>query len=350
MVESKKPWVDVNEIKRVISLEKVLANYGVLDKMAGRGGNLRGLSPFRKETTPSFFVNLDGNKWNDMAGRPVVEGKEVPGNVVGLVMAFENCSFRDALLKLHEMAGLSPGTPPASAVPTATVVTAATHAKVEQTLADPAPPAANEPFGKELKGLRCDVPFLAERGLSSERARYWGVGYCSRGLFKSRIVVPIRNRSGDIVAYIGRSLKNDDPEGKWRFPKGFHKSLELFGVDRLARDPETREAAAKYGIIVVEGCFDAIHLSETGFKNTIATLGSVVSPQQRALLVDAELNPSKRVTIFFDNDDAGKTGRKKLAADLIYDSFVRYVDFGRVPGDRTDPDEYDKEELARLLG
>jgi DNA primase len=223
------------------------------------------------------------------------------------------------------------------------------HTKVEEALTRE--PPVNEPFGKTLAGLRYDVPFLAQRELPPDRARYWGVGYCSRGLFKGRIVVPIKNRTGEIVAYIGRSLKEDDPEGKWRFPKGFHKSLEIFGIDRLARDGETREAVAKYGLIVVEGCFDVISLAEKGFKNAVSTLGSEVSPQQRALLVDPELNPSRRVTIFFDNDEAGKAGRRKLAGDLIYEAFVRYVDLGRIEaGDRADPDQFTKEELAKLLG
>jgi len=295
MTEAKKPWIDVNEIKRTVSIEKALARYGVLDKLERKGSTLRGLSPFRNEKTPSFFVNIERGIWNDMAGRPMVEGKEVPGNVVGLVMAFENCSFRDALLKLDELARLPADAAVATEAPgdSATSVASATQKRVEGVLSSEAP--TYEPFGKELKGLRYDVPFLEQRGLSPERARYWGVGYCSRGMMKGRIVVPIKNRAGDIVAYIGRSLKDDDPEGKWRFPKGFQKSQELFGADRLVRDPETREAVTKYGLILVKGCFDAIFLAEKGFKNVVSPLGHEVSPQQRSLLVDPEVNPSKRV-------------------------------------------------------
>ncbi len=371
------PWIDVNEIKRAVSLDQVLAHYGLLDKLQRRGNNLQGLSPFRKETRPSFFVSLEKGAWNDYP-RPTVEGKEVPGNVVGLVMAIENCGFRDALVKLHDMAGLTsfaspptervasrtdrapssptrPLTAMVAPVPLATgtasaiaAVAAPTSAKVDEVLASE--PIANEPFGKELAGLRFDVPFLEKRGLSPERARWWRIGYCSRGLMKGRIVVPIRNRANDLVAYIGRSLKEDDPEGKWRFPKGFRKSLELFGADRLARDADTREAVVKYGLIVTEGALDSIALFEKGFKNAVSTLGSDVSPEQRALFVDPELNPSKRVTIFFDDDEAGRAGRKKLAADLIYGAFVRYVDLRRVDTQgRTDPDEFSKEELVELL-
>lgn len=347
MAEAPTPWIDVNEIKKLVSIETVLARYGLLDKLQRRGNNLRGLSPFRAETRPSFFVSLDGNKWNDFP-RPAVDGKEVPGNIVGLVMALENCCFRDALVKLHELSG-APPTRHDSPAPTSGIV-AATQAKVEEALAST--PTSNDAFGKELKGLRYELPFLQKRGLSPERARYWGVGYCTRGLMKGRVIVPIKNRAGEIVAYTGRSLKDDDPDGKWRLPNGFHKSLELFGADRLELDDETRQAVLKYGIIVTEGCFDTIHLVENGFKNTVSTMGSDVSPQQRVMLVDPELNPTRRVTVFFDHDEGGRIGRKKLAGDLIYEAFVRYVDFRRLGSalqSRADPDQFAKEELSILL-
>lgn len=343
MKESPTPWVDVNEIKRAVSIEQVLAHYGVLERLKRRGNTLSGLSPFRDEKTPSFFVHTDG-KWNDMAGRPIIEGKEVPGNVVGLVMAFESCGFREALLKLHDLAGL-PATPRNAAVSVASAASQ-TRVKVDRVLSEK--PAENEPFRKQLSGLRYDVPFLQKRGMSPEVARKWGVGFCSRGLHKGRIVVPIKNRAGEIVAYIGRSLQDDDPNGKWRLPNGFHR-IELFGADRLAQDEETRAAVHAAGIIVVEGVFDAIHLVERGFKNTVSTLGADVTASQIALL--EQLNPARRpITVFFDNDDAGRAGRKRLAGELIRHLPVRYVDFDRIDaGDRTDPDMFTADELKILL-
>ncbi len=359
--QPKTPWIDVAEIKRSVSIEQVLSYYGLLDKMQRRGNSLRGLSPFRSETHPSFTANIERNVWNDFP-RPSVDGKEVSGDVIGLVQGLEgNCSFRDALLKLNE---LTCGPPPKKTLPAAEQ----TRAKVGETLEEQkkdsrldvqaatrpgasGPNLINEVFGKELKGLRYNVPFLQDRGLDKDRAKYWGCGYCSRGLMKGKVVIPIRNRAGEVVAYLGRSLKPDDSDGKYRFPLGVHKSLELFNVHNVANDPETQEAVAKYGLIVVEGVFDAIWLVEHGFKNTVAVLGSDVSPQQRAMLVDPELNPTRQVTIFFDNDEAGRAGRKKACGDIIYDGFVRYVDYSRVDvGDRTDPDHFTKEELAELLG
>jgi hypothetical protein len=439
MKESPTPWIDAAEIKRKVSIERVLAHYGLLERLHRKGDALRGPSPFRNETEPSFFVHLDG-KWNDLGGRPVVDGKEVPGNIIGLVQGLEQCSFRQALLKLNELMepktslrahesnkpiptesavasvtaetkhkveaaiGTNPLDEPLGPEPTETIVpkvikrieagvrgvntgradvsatgssvvagplksesteTTATARSEEALVAFPSDGTekrrktesvlsqkgiVNEPFGRVLSGLKFDVPVLAERGLTAEKAKAWGVGYCSRGLMKNRVIVPIKNRQSEIVAYIGRSLKQNDPGGKWRLPNGFHKSLELFGIDRVASDLETQNAVAQHGLIVVEGCFDVIALVENGFKNVVATLGSEVSPEQLTMLLDRELNPTRRITVFFNNNAAGKQGRKRLFAQAIYRGYVRLVDFDRVDTDeRTDPTQFTREELLTLL-
>ena len=339
-------WLDANEIKRDVSIEQVLAHYGALDRMQRRGNTLRGLSPFREEKNPSFSARTDRGVWSDHGGRPVIDGEEVKGNVIGLVMAFEQCSFREALEKCDQLRGGS-ATPPRPR--TAPETAADTRDQVQHVLDRPG--LVNEVFGKELRGLRYDAPLLKERGLSPDRAKYWGIGYCSRGLMKSRIVVPIKNRDRQVVAYVGRSLKDDDPRGKWSFPGGFHKSLELFNIHNIANDEETRAAVEKYGIIVTEGVFDCIHLVENGFKNAVASLGAEASARQCELLIDPKLNPTRRVTIFYDADEAGRKGRRRLCAELIYRAWVRYVELDRIDfADRTDPDECTKEELQALLG
>ena len=486
------PWIDVEEIKQQVSVEDVLAHFGLLAQMKRRGDTLSGLSPFRDEQNASFFARRDGGKsiWNTFPGRPVVEGKEVPGNVVGLMMALANVPFREALVRLHVLRGGNGSQATAenaaeiSASPTSRDVVRATVGRdaldelsvprlpetqevraasgsgdrleqagspttIEETAAgtasklrmascvevqcadgpliappqpltqrspasvsadgDPwnqvdqraregnphqpgetpaqpqepskapnprpapsvaqAPPLApnaamsapdaaslaaqaNVPFGRQLSGLRFDIPFLEQRGLSPERARYYGVGYYGRsGLMKSRVVVPIRNRDRQLVAYVGRSLKDDDPDGKWKFPSGFRKSLELYGADMLANDKETRRAVRRHGLIVVEGAFDRLWLVERGFKNTVALLGSSASEEQVDMLLDSDLNPTGRVRIFLDNDQAGRAARKQLCGQLIYRGFPGYVDFARVNvGDRTDPDQFSRDELRLLLG
>lgn len=196
-------WLDANEIKANLSIERVLDHYGVLASMRRSGGTLRGLSPFREERVPSFSVNVSRNVWNDHP-RPIVAGEIVKGNVIGLVQAFEQCSFREALERAYEIAGVEPDEPTPSS-DTTTNAQRETRARVEAVVSDE-PPAANEVFGKTLR-LKHDHPYLATRGLAPKRAQYWGIGWVPRGLLRGRIGVPIRNREGDIVAYMGRTLK-----------------------------------------------------------------------------------------------------------------------------------------------
>jgi DNA primase len=367
-------WLDAAEIKRSLRIATVLEHYGVLGKLKKRGEVLTGISPFRNEKNPSFSVRMDRDIWNDHGGRPVVDGSEVKGNVIGLVQAFERVSFREALQKCDELLSGGVVRPNEAYQAFSSPTIEQTRIKISKEVPEslnhqsgtyqskelpkliPAESGdalgeehKNEPFGRELKGLRYDVPYLKQRGLSPDRAKFYGVGYASRGLMKGRIVFPIRSRTGELMAYAGRSLKEDDPNGKWRFPNGFHKSHELYGVDWVVNDAETRGAVERFGLIVVEGIFDCLWLREHGYKNVVATLGAEASKKQCELLLDV-VGPTKRVTLFYDNDEAGRKGRKKLCGDLIHDAWVRYVNVNKVNTDeKTDPDEFSQEELAHFL-
>lgn len=338
------PWLDISEIKRLVPLEAVLEHYGILAGLTRRGNSLVGLSPFREESRPSFSVNLERGIWNDLGGRPQVGGQTVAGNVVGLIMALENCDFRQALLIAHER--FVAGRPEEAA---SREVRGRAQEALRREEAVEAREAGNEPFDKELKGLRFDVPYLQAKGIKAETAKAWGVGYCTRGLMKGRVVFPVRDREGRIVFYTGRSLKEDDPRGKWRLPPDARRSLELFGIDRIAGQAAARKAARDYGLILVEGPTDAVKLAQEGFPNAVASLGAEVSDVQLELLVDPKLNPSRRVTIFFDRDEAGQRGKRLAARALIHRAFVRYADWNRAPESAADPDELDASALRQLL-
>ncbi|MDD9944231.1 MAG: hypothetical protein OXU20_24525 [Myxococcales bacterium] len=280
----------------------------------------------------SFSCDLERNVWNDLEGRPKVDGRPVPGNVVGLVMALDRVGFRDALLHLQR-----------EYVETGEQVRDSVGDVVDRT--PDAPPTRNEVFGKELRGLRHDVPLLKECGIEPERARYYGIGYCSRGLMKGRVVFPIRNIDGEIVAYMGRSLRDDDPDGIWRSPNGFHRSLELDGIDRVAHDEETKRAVAKHGLIVVQSPLARIVLVEAGFKNTVSFVAGSMSERQGVLLAHAANNPSGKVLLLFGDNKDDREVRRQSASLLIRSAFVRYVDSRGIP----DVEACTREVLKRAL-
>src|SRR5690606_8149962 len=92
-------WLDAETLKAV-SVRDVLESYKLLDGLTERGSTLNGPSPFSDGGILS--VNLEKNVWNDSWGRPQIDGRVVPGNVIGLVQAIEKVPFRRALEILHE--------------------------------------------------------------------------------------------------------------------------------------------------------------------------------------------------------------------------------------------------------
>jgi DNA primase len=114
----------------------------------------------------------------------------------------------------------------------------------------------NPPLRFALRYIDATHPYLTSRGVSREMIRRFGIGlYTGKGLLRGRIVIPIHNPSGELVAYAGRAI---DGQPKYRFPAGFRKSLVLFNLHRAI--------ATKARIVfVVEGFFDAIAVHQAGY-------------------------------------------------------------------------------------
>ena len=170
---------------------------------------------------------------------------------------------------------------------------------------------------------------------------------------KSRIVFPIRNAKGEIVAYAGRSAR-DGQEPKYRFPSGFRKHLELYNIERIVNDAPTIEIVRQRGLIVVEGFTDAMKLTQEGFPNVVALMGTDFHEAQRAMLLDPKLNPTRQVTLFLDDDEAGHKGEVEIAKALVHDAFVRCVDYklATSPPQNVgplEPEHFGRDDFGRLL-
>jgi hypothetical protein len=127
----------------------------------------------------------------------------------------------------------------------------------------------NKPLTFELKGLKPKHPFLLkEKGLSLATVKEFGVGFCSKGLLAGWIAIPIHNVKGELVAYTGRAVNSTQAEleGKYKFPPGFQKSLEVFNLHRALKE---KEVVKKYGLIIV---------SDTGCGMDEGTLSHIFEP------------------------------------------------------------------------
>ena len=121
-------------------------------------------------------------------------------------------------------------------------------------------------------------PYLAERGITEKTALEFGVGfYAGPGLMHGRLVIPIHNADGELVAYCGRSV--DQMEPRYRIPPAFAKSEILFNMHR---------ASSGQGnfVVVVEGFFDCMKVHQAGVRSVVGLMGSALYEAQRHVLLE----------------------------------------------------------------
>jgi DNA primase len=317
----KKPFVDFRDIRARITMEQVLEHYGVLHTFKRTGDRLSGPCPIHGGSNPSQFrVDTEKNLWNCFS-----ECKH-GGNTLDFIARKENISIHDAALKACEWFNI-----PLDEVKTngQTASEAEEHESPEPK-ARPAPatrPAPkpedntpNPPLKFKLEKLNRSHPYFAERGLNQETVIDFGLGYFTgdKGLMVGRIVIPITNVKGEIVAYAGR-WPGDPPNAdtpKYKLPTGFRKGLELFNLDRAIKEMTDRPLA------VVEGFFDAIKLHQHGYRNVVALMGSTMTAAQEEL-IRQHTNSHSQILVMFDEDDAGRAGREDVAARLSKFCYVK---------------------------
>ena len=349
-------------------------------RLKKEGREWRGLSPFTSEKTPSFFVNDQKGRWFDFSA-----GKN--GNIFDFIMETEGLSFPEAVEKLAHEAGL--------ALPVVSREDAARDQR-RGTVLDAMEEAARF-FEAQLHGREGDTAraYLDGRGMGDAIQREFRIGLASKekfalrdhlagrdidrdtmiegGLlihgediqvpydrFRDRIMFPICDRSGRVIAFGGRTLDPAAIAGDVSHDKpavaGLHVQ-QRHHVAKYLNSPETalfvkgaglynhhraRKAAHHCGrVISVEGYVDAIALAAVGFPETVASLGTALTTDQCALLWSMAEEP----ILCFDGD---KAGRK--AADRALDTALPLISGGRTLRFALLPEGLDPDDLARSGG
>jgi DNA primase len=286
-------------------------------KRAGR--EWKGLSPFNKEKTPSFFVNDQKASWFDFsAGRN--------GDIFDFVMATEGVEFPEAVERLAAMAGVP--MPVASSEAAAeeqrrrslhdvlelaakffeTTLAARTGAKARGYLADRGiEPATQLKFrlGYAPGDRFALKEFLGAQSVSVEHMVEAGLLVTGDDIpvpydrFRDRVMFPISDLRGRVVAFGGRALDKDAPAKYLNSPETalFHKGALLYNA-------AAARAAANDGapVIAVEGYVDVIAMVTAGFPATVAPLGTALTEDQLGLLWRMADEP----ILCFDGDSAGR--------------------------------------------
>jgi DNA primase len=235
----------------------------------------------------------------------------------GITASDRTKNRRQAALLIQDWFGVEPTTTttpdPTPAAPVSEAVEDATAPE------EPAGPI-NPPLPFVFKHLDTRHPYLLQdRGLTEATIDAFGLGHhAGKGIMQNRVVIPIHNEHGELIAYAGRWPADTGwPTGeeKYKLPPGFRKSHVLFNLHRA------REYATE-GLIVVEGFFTVFEFWERNRKNVVALMGSSMSQEQERLIVET-VGPKGRVLLALDNDEAGRTGSEHAVGRLRSQVFVR---------------------------
>jgi len=362
----------VSQIKERLSIEKVISSYIKLEKS---GANFKARCPFHNEKTPSFFVSVD-------RGGYYCFGCAAKGDIFTFVEEFEGLDFKGALKILAERAGVS-------------LKDFNPEKEGEKERLYKAMEAASLFFENNLKEEKEVLEYLKHRGLEEKIIQDFRIGFIRNdwrllftylqkkgfsdleiekaGLakktdkgfydrFRGRIMFPISDSSGRIIAFSGRIWEKSVPT-----PKGvgtptlqnaivgakylnspdtpiFNKSSVLYGLDK-AKDSIRKNNFS----ILVEGQMDLVLSHQAGFKNTVATSGtalsdSLMSKENAVSNLGLLRRLSENIVLAFDADRAGVKAVArggKIALSLGMDVKVAGMPEGVDPADLISKDGVD---------
>ena len=352
-------WINFKELREKIRIADVLRQHNVQLKV--RGEKATGLCPLpthptrndAKKRSPSFSVHLGKGIWHCF-------GCGAKGNVLDLGARLEGLDpddplqLRRAALKLAETFGIEcerPNERITVSKATAKRPDSVTPPPVDPTIvADPASRiVVNEPIDFELKNLDPQHPYLADRGFAAETIEHFGLGFCSRGMMKDRIAIPIHDPVGRLVGYAGRLVDDnqiDTEHPRYLFPgqrrrddvvHEFRKSMLVYNLHRLG--------GRVHDLLVVEGFASAWWLHQNGYPNAVSLMGSSCSAEQASLIAH-HLTDDGRIWLLPDGNGAGA---QMAAQALPLLAFYRFCCLVKLKEDRQ-PTDCSADDLNRLLG
>jgi DNA primase len=329
----------VDQVRAAADIVKIVGDYVKLRKA---GANFMGLCPFHQEKTPSFAVHPTKQIFHCF-------GCGVGGDVFKFVMMMDNLSFPEALRRVAEKVGITIRDREGGEGSDARARERAALYKLHE--------AAAKFYAAQLGATaegRAARGYLADRGLNDETVAQFRLGYApangqalashlsSLGLstevversglvlsasggegnrrfdrFRRRIIFPIANESGKVVAFGGRALGDDQPK-YLNSPETpiYTKGRVLFHLDRAGSAIRKLDYA-----ILVEGYMDCIAVASSGIENVVATCGTSLTEGQIRLLA----RYTRRAVVNYDPDSAGTAATQRSLDLLLEEGFEAKV-------------------------
>ena len=343
-----------DRVKQQADIVRVVGEYVRLKK---NGQNFTGLCPFHSEKTPSFAVHPVKQIYHCF-------GCGVGGDVFKFVMEMDKCEFMEAVQAVADKCGI--------AIPRSRERSPEERREQQQrTALVELHREAAAFFARQLESTsegKAARGYLADRGLDAEAIARFGLGYAPSGgdallrhlkakypekvvelaglasrdasgrpydRFRRRIIFPISNESGKVVAFGGRALGDDLPK-YLNSPETpiYIKSSVLYHLDRAKEAIRSADAA-----ILVEGYMDTIAVARAGIGNVVASCGTSLTETQVKLLSRF----TRRVIVNYDPDTAGQAATERSLSILLeHNCDVRVL---ALPGGK-DPDTFIRTEGA----
>ncbi len=351
-------------IEKVFDQARVEEVIGDFVQLKRSGSNMKGLSPFVNEKSPSFMVSPVKQIWKDFSS-----GKG--GNSVTFLMEHEHFTYPEAIKYLANKYGIE------------VEETIVSNEDIEQANEKESmylvSEFARDYFHKTMlntdEGQAIGLSYFKERGFSKETIEKFQLGYSpdvwdaftkealgkaykleyleKTGLtivkqedektfdrFKGRVMFPIQSMSGRVLGFGGRILTNDKKAAKYlNSPESeiYHKSKVLYGIF------QAKQAIAKQdNCYLVEGYTDVIQFNQSGIENVVASSGTALTPDQIRLVNRLTYN----ITVLFDGDAAGLRASIR-GIDLILEAGMN-VKVCSFP-DGEDPDSFAKNNSYEVL-
>jgi DNA primase len=193
---------------------------------------------------------------------------------------------------------------------------------------DEMPVVVNAPLDFELKGLDAEHPYLKRRGFTPETIERFGVGFCSRGMLKDKIAIPLRDHDGKLVGYAGRvvddsTITEDNP--RYRLPGKRERDGKLFEFRKtLFLYNGFRFKAPVDDLYVVEGFTSVWWLNQNRLPNVVSVMGADCSERQAELIVSL-VKSAGRVWVMPDGNEAGERCAQSVLRHVSPHRFVRWV-------------------------
>jgi DNA primase len=307
-------WIEFASLKQAVPLMSVLERYGIGGGLRRSGKDQwRGRCPLHGgEGRDAFHVNTRRQLFHCFSCG-------AGGTVRDLVAAIEHCGVREAACRLAAWWEFP-------AVDASGARTSCKQATVTEK-------STLRPLRFRLHGIDGAHPYLVARGIATSTAAEFGIGfYAGPGLLSQRLVIPIHDEVGQLVAYCGRSLDGTEP--RYKFPVGFAKSQVLFNLHRATLGGEA-------AVVIVEGFFDCLKVHQAGFGSVIALMGSAFYDRQCWLLRER----FRDVMVMLDGDPAGRRGSAQIAARLAERCRVRVIELAA----GVQPDQLSEPTIQEIL-